>query len=189
MKLLLSRYDNYVLSVSMTTREPRPGEENGREYFFVTREQFKQTIAQEGLVEYASYCGHDYGTPRAYVEEQLAAGRDVILEIEIQGALRIKEQFPEALLLFVMPPSIAELERRLADRGTESGEVIRKRMARAVEEARQIEEYEYIIVNDDLEACVGRMHALIQAAHHTTRRNRQFIENIRKELDALSKGE
>lgn len=189
MKQMLRRYDNYVLSVSMTTRAPREGEQDGREYFFVTGEKFEQTIQEKGFIEYARYCDNYYGTPRAYVEEQMAAGRDVILEIELQGALKIKEQFPEALLLFVMPPSVAELERRLTGRGTEAEDTIRKRMARAVEEAREIEAYEYIIVNDDLDMCVDRMHALIQAAHNATGRNKQFIENIRKELSSLSKGE
>lgn len=189
MKQLLKRYDNYVLSISMTTRNPRVGEVDGREYFFVTKDKFEQTIAQKGLIEYACYCDNYYGTPRAYVEEQMAAGKDVILEIEIQGALKIKEQFPDALLMFVMPPSATELERRLTGRGTETADVIAKRMARAVDEAEGIEEYEYIIVNDDLDTCVSQMHTMIQAAHNTTGRNKQFIENMRKELQAFSKGE
>lgn len=189
MKRLLAEYDNYMLSVSMTTRAPRSGERDGVEYFFVTREVFERTIAEEGLVEYASYCENYYGTPRAYVEEQLAAGRDVILEIEIQGALKIKQKFPEALLLFVMPPSAEELERRLTGRGTETQDVIRKRMARAVEEAEGIEQYEYIIINDDLDTCVREMHEIIQAAHGTTERNTEFIANMKKELQSLSKGE
>ena len=189
MKQLLSRYDNYVLSISMTTRNPRVGEEDGREYFFVTKEKFEQTIAQDGLVEYACYCDNYYGTPKAYVEQQLAEGKDVILEIEIQGALKIKEKYPEALLMFVMPPSAKELERRLTGRGTETAEVIQKRMARAVDEAKGIEEYEYIIINDDLDTCVSQMHMMIQAAHNTAGRNIQFIENMRKELQTFSKGE
>ena len=113
MKKLMEDYDNYALSISMTTRTPRPGEVDGREYFFVTREQFEEKIGQDGLIEYASYCGNYYGTPRAYVEQQLEAGKDVVLEIEIQGALKIKEKFPTALLLFVMPPSAEELRKRL----------------------------------------------------------------------------
>lgn len=189
MKRLLAEYDNYMLSISMTTRAPRNGERDGVEYFFVTREAFEQTIAEEGLVEYASYCDNYYGTPRAYVEEQLAAGKDVILEIEIQGALKIKQKFPEALLLFVMPPSAEELERRLTGRGTETQDVIRKRMARAIEEAEGIEQYEYIIINDDLDTCVREMHETIQAAHNTTERNTEFIANMKKELQSLSKGE
>ena len=116
MKKLLETYDNYALSVSMTTRSPREGESDGVEYFFSTKEVFEKEIESGGLIEYARYCDHYYGTPKAYVEEQLLLGKDVILEIEIQGALKIKNRFPEALLLFVTPPSIAELERRLTSR-------------------------------------------------------------------------
>ena len=117
-KELLKKYDHYALSVSMTTRSPREGEREGVEYFFTDREHFEETIRRDGLLEYASYCGNYYGTPRAYVEEQLAAGNNVILEIEIQGALKIKERFPESLLIFVTPPSGAELKARLERRGT-----------------------------------------------------------------------
>ena len=133
MKKLVQEYDNYALSVSATTRAPRAGEEDGREYFFVTKEAFERKIAEGGLIEYACYCGNYYGTPRDYVEKQLEAGRDVILEIEIQGALKIRKQFSSALLLFVMPPDAQELKRRLTGRGTETAEVIERRMARAVD--------------------------------------------------------
>ncbi len=189
MKGLLGKYENYALSVSMTTRAPRPGEKDGESYFFVDRETFERTIAQEGLIEYASYCGNYYGTPRAYVEEQLDAGRDVILEIEIQGALKVKERFPEALLLFVMPPSAEELKRRLMGRGTESEEVILQRLERASEEAEGIEQYEYLIINDKLEECVEQMHAIISAARNNPARNKQLIADMRSQLDALVKGE
>lgn len=189
MKELLGKYENYALSVSMTTRAPRPGEKDGESYFFVDRETFERTIAQEGLIEYASYCGNYYGTPRAYVEEQLDAGRDVILEIEIQGALKVKERFPEALLLFVMPPSAEELKRRLMGRGTESEEVILQRLERASEEAEGIEQYEYLIINDKLEECVEQMHAIISAARNNPARNKQLIADMRSQLDALVKGE
>lgn len=189
MKGLLGKYENYALSVSMTTRTPRPGEKDGESYFFVDRETFERTIAQEGLIEYASYCGNYYGTPRAYVEEQLDAGRDVILEIEIQGALKVKERFPEALLLFVMPPSAEELKRRLMGRGTESEEVILQRLERASEEAEGIEQYEYLIINDKLEECVEQMHAIISAARNNPARNKQLIADMRSQLDALVKGE
>ena len=185
MKKLMEEYDNYALSISMTTRNPRPGEEDGREYFFVTKEQFEEKIGQDGLVEYASYCGIYYGTPRVYVEQQLEAGKDVILEIEIQGALKIKEKFPTALLLFVMPPSAKELRRRLTGRGTETQEVIDQRMHRAMEEAQGIEQYDYIVINDQLEECVKELHAIIGAAHNTPFRNEEFINNMREELKAL----
>ena len=166
MKQLVHAYDNYALSVSMTTRKPRPGEQEGREYFFVTREEFEEKIEQNGLVEYAQYCDNYYGTPREYVEKQLEKGKDVILEIEIQGALKVKKAFPTALLLFVMPPSAGELKKRLEGRGTESREVIQKRLRRASEEADGIENYDYIVINDKLDECVEQMHSLIQAAHY-----------------------
>ncbi len=189
MKKLIQEYDNYALSISATTRAPRPGEEHGKEYFFLKKDDFEQKIAANGLIEYACYCDNYYGTPRDYVEQQLEAGKDVILEIEIQGALKIKAQYPTALLLFVMPPSAEELERRLVGRGTETLEVVKKRMNRAVEEAQGIENYDYIVVNDDLDACVKQLHEIIQAAHNTPSRNVEFIENIRTELTVLSKGE
>ncbi len=183
MKKLVQEYDDYALSISATTRDPRPGEENGREYFFLKKEEFKQKIAENGLIEYARYCDNYYGTPRAYVEKQLADGKDVILEIEIQGALKVRKQYPDALLLFVMPPGAEELRRRLEGRGTETQDVIDKRMHRAREEAESIEEYEYIVVNDDLETCVRELHAIIKAAHNTPLRNKDFIEKMRKELE------
>lgn len=185
MKQLVHTYEDYALSISMTTREPRPGETEGKEYFFVSREEFEKTIREDGLIEYASYCDNYYGTPRAYVERQLEKGRDVILEIEIQGALKVKEKFPTALLVFVMPPDAAELKRRLEGRGTESPEVISKRLARASEEAEGIEKYDFIVINDRLEECVERMHVLIQAAHDTPLRNKELIDDIRKELKTL----
>ena len=189
MKELLKRYDNYALSVSMTTRAPREGEVDGESYFFVDKETFERTIAEDGLIEYASYCGNYYGTPREYVEKCLQDGRDVILEIEIQGALKVKEKFPETLLLFVMPPSAAELKRRLEGRGTESPEVIRERLVRASEEAEGIENYEYPIINDDLDECVREMNDIINAARRNPVRNRQLIADMRSELDAVVKGE
>ncbi len=189
MKELLKRYDNYALSVSMTTREPREDEKDGVSYFFVDKETFERSIAADGLIEYASYCGNYYGTPREYVEKCLDAGKDVILEIEIQGALKVKEKFPEALLLFVMPPDAKELKRRLEGRGTESPEVIQKRLERACEEAEGIENYEYLIINDDLEECVREMHGIIGAARRNPARNRQLIAGMRSGLEAIVKGE
>lgn len=189
MKELMKTYDNYALSISMTTRNPRPGEQDGREYFFSTREAFEEKIAQNGLIEYAEYCGNYYGTPRDYVEEQLSAGKDVILEIEIQGMRKVKQMFPEMLPLFVTPPSAAELERRLRGRGTETEEVIRKRLQTAIVESEGIEDYEYIIVNDDLATCVKEIHSIVQAAKCVPGRNVDFINNIRDELKAKSKGE
>ena len=189
MKKLMENYDNYALSISMTTRAPRTGETHGKEYFFSTREEFEQKIAAGQLLEYACYCDNYYGTPKEYVEEQLAAGRDVILEIEIQGALKIKEKCPDCLLLFITPPSAEELERRLVSRGTETIEVIEKRLARATEESEGIEAYDYIVINDDLDTCVKELHSLVQNAKNTVERRAEFINDIREELKKFAKGE
>ena len=187
-KEVMKKYsDTYALSVSATSRQPRPGERDGIEYFFKTREEFEEMIAKDELVEYAQYVSNYYGTPKAYVEEQLAAGKDVILEIEIQGALKIKEKFPETLLLFMTPPSADELKDRLVGRGTETMDVVESRLARAVEEAQGIEKYDYIIVNDDLAECVERFHSIVSNEHDRVFRKQQFIEDMRSQLIAFSK--
>jgi len=185
MKELIKKHEGYALSVSATTRSPRPGEEHGREYFFVSNEEFEKLIAENGLIEHAGYVDHYYGTPRKFVEDKLSQGIDVILEIEIQGALQIKEQYPDAVLLFVMPPSAQELEKRLIGRGTETEEVINQRLQRAKEEAVGIENYDYIVINDVLEECVENMHQIIEAAHEAPSRNLDFINTIRKQLNEL----
>ncbi len=186
-KGLMSKYDCYSLSVSMTTRAPRPGEEEGKAYFFVSREQFEKTIEEGGLIEHAEYCGNYYGTPKAYVEEQLKAGRDVILEIEIQGALQIKKLFPEVLLLFVTPPSAAILKERLTGRGTETAEVIKRRMDRAAEEAGVMKDYDHIIVNDDIERTIEYTHMVIQSAHSAPVRLKGLLKEISDDLLEMSK--
>ena len=187
-ELLRRHSQDYVLSVSMTTRAPRPGEREGVEYFFTDRERFEETIAQDGLVEYASYCGNYYGTPRAYVEEKLAEGKNVILEIEIQGALKIKKRFPESLLIFVTPPNAQELKRRLEGRGTESQEVIASRLARAAEESHGVEAYDYLVVNDKLEESAQEVHRLVDAARRAPVRREEFVKEIREGLQSFAKG-
>lgn len=189
MKRLMECYDNYALSISMTTRVPRPGEENGVHYFFVDKETFEKTIAENGLIEYASYCGNYYGTPRAYVEDCLSQGKDVILEIEIQGACKIREKYPDAVLVFVTPPDGAELEKRLSGRGTETDEVIRTRLQRAIEEAEGIENYDYIVVNDELDRCMEDIHAIVRAAGCRMKESVSRIESISNELSSYLKGE
>ena len=189
MKKLLQKYDSYALSVSMTTRSPRPGEQNGREYFFVDTETFERKIREGQVIEYAKYCDHYYGTPREYVQEQLRQGKDVILEIEIQGALKVKELFPDTVLFFIMPPSAGELYKRLMSRGTETEEVIEKRMRRAAEEAQDIEKYDYIVINDDLDTCVDQLHGIVKSIHSEASRNQEKIEMIRNELQERLKGE
>ncbi|MDD7267631.1 MAG: guanylate kinase [Lachnospiraceae bacterium] len=181
-KLLSQHPDQYALSVSATTRAPREGEQEGRSYFFVTKEQFEDMIRQEQLIEYASYVKHYYGTPLAYVDAQRAAGRDVILEIEIQGALLVKQRFPDAVLIFLTPPSAKELERRLVSRGTESPDVIASRLARAVEEAEYMKAYDHLIINDRLEDCVSDLHQLIQAKKTAVCRNLDVIQTMQREL-------
>jgi guanylate kinase len=189
MKRLIADYDNYALSVSMTTRNPRPGEEHGREYFFVSKEEFEKTIAEDGLIEYACYVENYYGTPKDYVNSQRAAGKNVLLEIELQGALKVKEKFPDAVLVFVLPPSGKILKERLVGRGTETPEVVEKRMRRAAEEAQYISQYDYIVVNDDLDTCVKELHAIIESAHHRPSNNTNFITEIQNELSQMAKGE
>ena len=183
MKELLKRYpDDYALSISATTRQPREGEIDGREYFFKTKEEFQQMIAEDALLEYAQYVDNYYGTPRKYVREQLDATKNVILEIEIQGALNIKKQFPETLLLFVTPPSAEILKERLIGRGTETEDVIHSRLARAVEEADGCEVYDYLIINDELESCVEEVHHIIMSERSRMTRNLSRIETIKNQL-------
>lgn len=184
-KAMLERHHNYALSVSATTRAPREGEADGREYFFVTREKFEEMIREGQLIEHARYVDNYYGTPRQYVFQQMADGKDVILEIEIQGALKIKEKFPDALLLFVMPPSADELKRRLVGRGTETLEVIDQRLHRAAQEAEGMTSYDYILINDKVDTCVEAMHQLIQAQHRRVSSNLDFIEQMKSELKAI----
>ena len=198
MKKLMSEHgENYALSISATTRAPRPGEEHGKDYFFLTTEEFESMIERDELVEYAKYVSNYYGTPRAYVEEQLEAGKNVILEIEIQGALKIKEKFPETVLMFITAPSAEELKGRLIGRGTETQEVIDARMSRAYEESLGVENYDYLVVNDDLDACVMLVNDIISKekaqdtndiTEHRVSANIDFINNMRKELLSFSKG-
>lgn len=199
MKRLMEKYgDRYALSISATTRNPRPGEEHGREYFFVTTDEFESMIEQDSLIEYAKYVSNYYGTPKGYVMEQLAQGKNVVLEIEIQGALKIKEKFPDTRLLFVTAPNAQELKSRLIGRATESEEVIAARLSRAYEESLGVEQYDYLLINDELEQCVDCLDVII-----TSERNNQtdalsdkrisanidFINTMRQELLSFSKGE
>ena len=186
MKRLMKEYgDHYALSVSATTRSPRPGEVDGRDYFFVDKERFQQMIDGDELLEYARYVDNYYGTPRAYVEEQMQKGNDVILEIEIQGAMRIKGQYPEAIMIFVTPPNAKELKKRLVDRGTESDEVIRKRLNRAADEAIGVEAYDYILINDSIERSTELLHRAIQIQHMRVSQRLPFLYEINKELRTL----
>lgn len=174
--------EDYALSISATSRAPREGEVHGREYFFLTREEFHSMIESDGLIEWAEYVNNFYGTPREYVEERLAEGKDVILEIEPQGALKIKEKYPEAVLIFIVPPNAKELENRLIGRATEEADTIKKRLKRAAEETEYIDNYEYIVVNDNLDDAVRDIHHIIQAASHKKDRAGVFIEALTEDL-------
>lgn len=183
MKHLLHAYpDAYHLSISATTRAPRQGEQDGREYFFCTKKRFDEMIAQGELLEYATFNGNSYGTPRSYVEQLINQGKDVILEIEIQGALQVKKHYPEALLLFVMPPTANDLKERLLGRGTETPDVIAQRLAISSKESQYMSGYDYLVVNDDLKKCVNQVHSIISSEHYKTARNVDTIETIQKDL-------
>lgn len=154
---LLDMRDDVVLSISATTRSPRPGEVDGKNYFFLTKEKFKDLIDADGFIEWAEYASNFYGTPLDFVEEQLAAGKNVILEIEVQGAFQVKEKLPDATLIFIEPPSMDELERRIIGRGTESEDVIESRMRTARVEMERKMEYDIAVMNDDVDSAVARL--------------------------------
>ncbi len=189
MKHLLAAYpERYCLSVSATTRKRRAGEEDGREYFFKTREEFEQMIAGGELLEYAEFNGNYYGTPKAAVLDCVRRGKDVILEIEVQGALQIRDSFPDALLLFVTPPSADVLKERLVGRGTETPEVIAQRLAISIRESAQMEKYDFLVVNDRLEDAVLSVHQMIASEHLRMSRNQETIDRMRQQLQVFSKG-
>ena len=185
MKKLISEHDNYALSVSATSRQPRPGEEEGISYFFRTREEFEEMIKKDELLEYAEYVGNYYGTPKDFVFSKMDEGKDVILEIELQGAMQIKEKYPDTLLIFLTPPGADELYKRLKGRGTETDEVIAKRMKRASEEVLCIKDYDYLVINDNIDDCTLRVHDIIQVAHRTVRHERELIKRLESELTAF----
>lgn len=189
MKRLLELHDNYALSISATTRPPREGERNGKEYFFKTQEAFQEMIRQGELLEYAQYVGNFYGTPKEYVVSQLDAGKNVVLEIEIQGALNIKKMFPEAVLMFIMPPDARELENRLRGRGTEDEATILARLARASKESEGVEQYDYIVINDMVDQCVDTIHQIVACEKNKASNNLNLIQQIREELKVYSEGD
>lgn len=169
-KTMVEKYDNYSVSVSKTTRAPRDYEVEGVDYFFCTKEEFEEDIKNGAFLEYAQYVNNYYGTPKTYTEEQLAHGKDVILEIEVQGALQIKEKYPEAILVFVSAPSLEETVERLSRRGTESKELIEERIKRGMIEFEYRNQYDIVLVNDEVDKCVDRLHGYIQ--------NLNFIKEI-----------
>lgn len=178
-----SNPDRMSLSVSMTTRTPRTGEVDGVSYYFVTMEEFQETIAKDGFLEHAEVYGNCYGTPRAQVNEKLAAGIDVVLEIDIQGALNVKRAYPEGIFIFILPPSMSILRKRLTGRGTDSMETINLRLSKTLKELSYIEEYDYVVVNGELEEAVDRVKAIVVAEHSRVTENvNQLIENYKEEV-------
>lgn len=181
-KELLNRYKNYAFSVSATTRAPREGETDGVDYFFISKDKFQEMIENGEFLEYANYVTNSYGTPKKYVENMLNEGKDVILEIECQGALSVKTVFPEAVLVFVMPPTVQEIYNRLHKRDTETEEVILKRMERGSEEVNVIERYDYLLINDDLSETVEELNDIVNSSRHTPERNEALIEDIKQQF-------
>lgn len=180
---VMKKYDNYALSVSATTRKAREGEVEGVHYFFKTEEEFKEMIEKGELLEYANYVGNYYGTPRTYVKDRLASGCNVILEIETEGALNIKREYPDAVLVFVMPPSVEEIYKRLKHRGTETDEVIDKRMRKAGVEMGVVDRYDYLIINDVLSESVELFNSVVNCQKMSVGRNRDYIESKKKEFE------
>jgi guanylate kinase len=168
----------YARSVSVTTRSPREGEVEGRDYFFTTPEEFTRMRRDNELLEHALFVGHNYGTPRRYVEKQIAEGRVVVLEIEINGALQVREKFPDVVLIFLMPPTLGELSRRLNARATEDAVTIDARLKRALEEVPLISEYDYLVINDEVDAAVAKIDAIVAAERLRPRRNETQINNF-----------
>ena len=179
------KQDNYALSISCTSRAPRVGEEDGVQYYFITHEEFLKRVSEGYFLEHAIYVDKGYGTPAGFVEENLAAGKDVLLEIEMQGALQVKEKYPDTTLIFITPPSAAELKRRLTGRGTETPEQIEKRLNRAMEEGKYMDQYDYIVVNDYLESCIRQLDALMQSQRLRISNNRGLVQHIKEELKTL----
>ena len=181
-KLLIQRNTDVALSISCTTRKPRQGEVDGREYFFISKEKFLKDIEENEFLEYSCHFENYYGTPKAYVEQKLNEGYDVILEIETQGALKVKKEYPDTLLMFVTPPTADILYDRLKGRGTETDDVIAKRMAQAKVEAEVIDRYDYLVINDDIDECVEHVHEIIKNTHDRTVFRAETIEALKKGL-------
>lgn len=182
---LMDKRPDIHLSVSATTRNPRPGEIDGVNYYFLSEEKFKSMIEEKGFIEWACFCQNYYGTPKDKVEEQLAAGHDVILEIEVQGAMQVRSKFPEAVFVFVMAPSVEELERRLSGRGTEAPEVIKERLKTALWEYSNMEKYNYILLNDEVDGAVNRLISIIDAEKQRTERNGDVIQEALKAKERI----
>ena len=172
------KQDNAYYSVSATTRAPRPGEINGVNYHFLSKDEFERLIENGGMLEYANYCGNYYGTPKKPVEDMLTEGKNVILEIEVQGALKVMEKCPEAVSVFILPPSLKELRRRLHKRGTETEEVIEKRIGEAAGEIRKAVNYDYVMINGELEIAVSDLLSIINSQKLKKENSEYLIDEV-----------
>lgn len=178
-QILLQRHENMKLSVSATTRAPRPGEIDGVHYFFITEERFQEMIREDAFLEYMNVFGmNHYGTPRDFVREQTSLGNDIILEIDVNGAMNVRKACPDAVLVFIAPPSMDQLRARLVGRGTETAEAIERRTRTAYDEIARIPDYDYVVVNDDLDTAVEEMEAILRAEHSRTSRNHSTIDTL-----------
>lgn len=178
LKEYTDKNDNVYVSISATTRAPREGERCGVNYYFLTREEFEKRIEENGFLEYADFCGNYYGTPREPVEEHLALGNDVILEIDVQGALQVRKNCPDAVLVFILPPSFDELKQRLVGRGTESTDIIRERLSAATGEFERAEAYDYVVVNDEVQKAASEIKAILDAEKCRAVNNKEFIKGV-----------
>lgn len=174
--------DNYALSISVTTRRPRPGENEGEHYFFKTKDEFKKLIEEDKLLEWARFCDNYYGTPLHYVQQQMKEGKNVILEIEVDGALQVKGKYPDAVLIFLMPPTIEELRQRLDRRGTESPEIIERRIRRAETELDLLSKYDYVVINDDINEAKEDILKIVDAEKMSVKRNMDIKRKFKGEI-------
>ena len=186
-KKLISDY-GYAYSVSATTRNPREGEQDGVDYFFISKNEFEEMISNGKLLEYNCYVGNYYGTPKEYVLRQMEDGHDVILEIDVNGAAQVKKAYPEAVTVFVTAPDAFELKNRLTGRGTETAEVVKQRLQRAIEETESVKDYDFMIINDDLDLTVKHMDSLIRDQHMRTANQVSYVETFKKEMTDLING-
>jgi len=170
-KALLSKRPDIALSISCTTREPRAGEVNGKHYFFTNHDEFEKRIENGEFLEYANVFSNYYGTPKSFVDETLASGKDVLLEIDVQGALKVKKNSPDGVFIFLIPPSMAELEKRIRSRATETEEKIRERLGKADAEMQLMKEYDYVIINDEVNLVVEKIESILIAEKLCVKRN------------------
>lgn len=180
-KALLNKRPDIILSVSCTTRLPREGEAEGESYFFKSFEEFEDLIEKKAFLEYANVYSNYYGTPRSFVEETIAKGKNVLLEIDVQGALKVKGSYPDGVYIFLVPPTFEELEKRIRSRATETEEKIQERLGKASAEMKLMDEYHYVVVNDDVDKVVTRIEGIIETEKLRVKRNKERYKHLRSD--------